>query len=135
MPAARAVAAISLRGMAPSFRGAYCCYTATGRQVPARAGTAPVRRVGDGERSRLAEAAFQVAIDVAFAGVNFIDVMALRAIRDTPPLGRTSWARRSQAPAGTNGTRALSRECPDSGCEPGARSPTASRRRGRRPVR
>ena len=41
----------------------------------------------------------QVAIDVAYAGVNFIDVMARRAIRGMPRPGRMSRAWRSRAPS------------------------------------
>jgi len=42
----------------------------------------------------------QVAIDVAYTGVNFIDVMPAGAIRATLPPGPTSRAWRSQAPSG-----------------------------------
>src|SRR6266567_215172 len=62
MPAARAVRTINLRSMgtAPSV-APHSCYTATRRQV-----LAPVsaRRDGDGERSRLAEVAFQAERDL-----------------------------------------------------------------------
>src|SRR5215831_8765754 len=64
MPAARAMTAVSLRSMAAPSVAPHCYYTATRWQVLVPAGAVSAGRIGDGERGRPAEVAFQAQRDL-----------------------------------------------------------------------